>query len=160
MRIRHASGYESGYLHLSAFGPGIRAGVHVSQGQMIGRVGMTGLATGPHLHYELRKGGAVVNPMSEHRKLPPGEPIPAGEMEAFKAARDAGCADSEAGQPVVSGHRELEAPAWEYNHCSHGLIASLSALSVPLRSPPLKSPRSPTTSSTPTKRASWPTAIR
>ena len=62
VRIRHASGYESGYLHLSAFGPGIRAGVHVSQGQLIGKVGMTGLATGPHLHYELRKDGAVVNP--------------------------------------------------------------------------------------------------
>lgn len=89
VRIRHASGYESGYLHLSAFGPGIRAGVHVSQGQVIGRVGMTGLATGPHLHYELRKGGTVVNPMSEHKKLPPGEPIPSGEMDAFKAARDA-----------------------------------------------------------------------
>ena len=89
VRIRHASGFESGYLHLSAFGAGIRAGVHVSQGQLIGRVGMTGLATGPHLHYELRKGGAVVNPMSEHKKLPPGEPIPLREMDAFKAARDA-----------------------------------------------------------------------
>jgi murein DD-endopeptidase MepM/ murein hydrolase activator NlpD len=89
VRIRHASGYESGYLHLSAIGPGIRAGVRVSQGQVIGKVGMTGLATGPHLHYELRKAGAVVNPMSEHKKLPPGEPIPPGEMEAFKAARDA-----------------------------------------------------------------------
>jgi len=88
VRVHHASGYESAYLHLSAFGPGIRAGVHVSQGQLIGKVGMTGLATGPHLHYELRRGGAVVNPMSEHKKLPPGEPIPAGEMEAFKAARD------------------------------------------------------------------------
>ena len=89
VRIRHSSGYKSGYLHLSAFGPGIRAGLHVSQGQVIGRVGMTGLATGPHLHYELRKGGASVNPMSEHKKLPPGEPIPASEMDAFKAARDA-----------------------------------------------------------------------
>ena len=89
VRIRHASGYESGYLHLSAFGPGIRAGVHVSQGQVIGKVGMTGLATGPHLHYELHKGGAVVNPMNEHKKLPPGEPIPPREMDAFKAARDA-----------------------------------------------------------------------
>jgi murein DD-endopeptidase MepM/ murein hydrolase activator NlpD len=89
VRIRHSSGYESGYLHLSTFGPGIRAGVHVSQGQVIGRVGMTGLATGPHLHYELRRSGTVVNPLSEHKKLPPGEPIPAGEMEAFRTLRDA-----------------------------------------------------------------------
>ncbi|HEY8535160.1 MAG TPA: M23 family metallopeptidase, partial [Vicinamibacterales bacterium] len=48
VRIRHASGYESAYLHLSSFGPGIRAGVRVAQGQVIGRVGATGLATGPH----------------------------------------------------------------------------------------------------------------
>ena len=45
VRIRHAGGYESYYLHLSAFGPGIRAGVRVKQGQMIGRVGATGTAT-------------------------------------------------------------------------------------------------------------------
>ena len=88
IRIRHASGYESGYLHLSAFGPGIRVGVHVSQGQLIGKVGMTGLATGPHLHYELRKGGAVVNPEQEHKKMPPGEPIPAAQHAAFVAIRD------------------------------------------------------------------------
>ena len=45
VRIRHSGGYESYYLHLSAFGPGIRAGVRVKQGQMIGRVGATGTAT-------------------------------------------------------------------------------------------------------------------
>jgi murein DD-endopeptidase MepM/ murein hydrolase activator NlpD len=88
VRIRHASGYESGYLHLSAFAGGIRTGVHVSQGQLIGRVGATGLATGPHLHYELRKGGAKVNPLAEHKKLPPGEPVPVDQMDAFKTERD------------------------------------------------------------------------
>jgi murein DD-endopeptidase MepM/ murein hydrolase activator NlpD len=88
VRIRHASGYESGYLHLSAVAGGIRAGAHVLQGQIIGRVGSTGLATGPHLHYELKKAGANVNPLAEHRKLPPGEPVPPDQLDAFKAERD------------------------------------------------------------------------
>jgi murein DD-endopeptidase MepM/ murein hydrolase activator NlpD len=89
VRIRHASGYESGYLHLSAFAAGIRAGAHVSQGQLIGRVGATGLATGAHLHYELRKAGVSVNPLVEQRRLPPGEPVPGDQMDAFRVVRDA-----------------------------------------------------------------------
>jgi hypothetical protein len=88
VRIRHARGFESYYLHLSAFGPGIRPSAHVSQGQLIGRVGSTGTATGPHLDYRLRKDGEFVNPLAEHRKLPPGEPIPAAAAGAFLAARD------------------------------------------------------------------------
>ena len=88
VRLRHASGYESYYLHLSAFARGIRAGVRVAQGQVIGKVGSTGLATGPHLHYGLKKNGVYVNPLTEQRKLPPGEPIPAEAMDAFTAERD------------------------------------------------------------------------
>lgn len=88
VKIRHASGYETAYLHLSSFGPGIRAGARVAQGQLIGRVGSTGLATGPHLHYELRKNGAHVNPAAEHRKLPPGDPVPASQMDEFARVRD------------------------------------------------------------------------
>ena len=88
VKVRHASGYETAYLHLSSFGPGIRAGARISQGQLIGRVGSTGLATGPHLHYELRKNGAHVNPTAEHRKLPPGDPVPAGQMDEFARVRD------------------------------------------------------------------------
>jgi murein DD-endopeptidase MepM/ murein hydrolase activator NlpD len=89
VRVRHASGYESEYLHLSAFGSGIRPGVHVSQGQLIGRVGATGLATGPHLHFGLKKNGEHVNPLVEQRKHPPGEPIPAALRAEFEASRDA-----------------------------------------------------------------------
>jgi murein DD-endopeptidase MepM/ murein hydrolase activator NlpD len=85
--IRHASGYESSYLHLSSVAAGIRAGAHVNQGQMIGRVGATGLATGPHLDYRLAKNGTFVNPLAEHRRMPPGEPIPPKHLEAFGAAR-------------------------------------------------------------------------
>jgi murein DD-endopeptidase MepM/ murein hydrolase activator NlpD len=88
VRIRHASGYESYYLHLSGFGTGIRAGARVDQGQTVGFVGQTGLATGPHLHYGLTRGGVFVNPLREHRNLAPGEPLAVGEMEAFRAERD------------------------------------------------------------------------
>lgn len=89
IRIRHASGFESYYLHLSAFATGIRAGAHVDQGELIGRVGATGDATGPHLDYRLRKNGVFVNPLTEHRKLPPGEPIPATELAEFRSVADA-----------------------------------------------------------------------
>jgi murein DD-endopeptidase MepM/ murein hydrolase activator NlpD len=88
VRLRHASGYESYYLHLSTFAPGIRRGARVDQGQMVGRVGATGLATGPHLHYGLQKNGAWVDPLREHRNMPPGDPVPASDMDEFRAVRD------------------------------------------------------------------------
>lgn len=88
VHLRHASGFESYYLHLSSFASGIRAGAHVDQGQLIGRVGSTGTATGPHLDYRLRKNGVFVNPLVEHRKLPPGEPIPPAQLAAFRSTAD------------------------------------------------------------------------
>ena len=88
VRLRHASGYETYYLHLSAFASGIRRGARVAQGQTIGSVGSTGLATGPHLHYGLKKNGTRVDPLREHRNMPPGDPVPAEAMEAFRAVRD------------------------------------------------------------------------
>jgi murein DD-endopeptidase MepM/ murein hydrolase activator NlpD len=87
--IRHASGYESGYFHLSAFGPGITPGAKISQGDVIGRVGNSGTVTGTHLHYELKKNGTHVNPVTEHRNMPPGVPIPADQLPAFMVTRDA-----------------------------------------------------------------------
>ena len=85
--LRHAGGYESRYLHLSAFGAGVRAGARVSQGQVIGRVGATGLVTGAHLHYELLRNGRHVNPVAEQKRNPPGAPIAAGDQAAFAARR-------------------------------------------------------------------------
>lgn len=86
VHLRHASGYETFYMHLSSIL--VRAGQHVGQGDLIGKVGMTGLATGPHLDYRVRKNGTPLNPLNLLRALPPGEPIPAGLMAQFAAERD------------------------------------------------------------------------
>ncbi|MBA3639151.1 MAG: M23 family metallopeptidase [Acidobacteria bacterium] len=88
VRLKHAGGYETYYLHLSRFAKGVRAGTRVSQGEVIGYVGATGTATGPHLDYRLRKNGVFVNPRIEHSKLPPGEPITGQLLPAFQQARD------------------------------------------------------------------------
>lgn len=62
VEIRHNSRTTTRYAHLSEYGPGIHVGTHVEQGQLIGRVGSSGLSTSPHLHYELRIAGKAVNP--------------------------------------------------------------------------------------------------
>ena len=93
VRLRHTSGYQTDYLHLSRFAPGIRAGGHVDQGEVIGYVGSSGLATGPHLHFGLTKNGAFVNPIAEHRNMPPGEPVPESSMAAFRVVRDKALAE-------------------------------------------------------------------
>ncbi len=86
--IRHDSGYVSNYFHLSAISAGISRGSRVDQGRTIGRVGNSGTVTGTHLHYELIKNGTHVNPVTEHRRMPPGVPIPARAMPAFLGERD------------------------------------------------------------------------
>ena len=88
VQLRHAGGFETYYLHLSSFGSGIRAGARVSQGQLIGRVGSTGSATGPHLDYRLKRSGTFVNPVSIHSRQAPGEPIPAAQLARFTTLRD------------------------------------------------------------------------
>jgi murein DD-endopeptidase MepM/ murein hydrolase activator NlpD len=80
--IRHHSGYSSRYAHLSRFGKDIRPGKRVKQNQVIGYVGATGLATGPHLHYELRLNGRPVN--SRTVKLPGAPPMPSAYRAEFK----------------------------------------------------------------------------
>jgi murein DD-endopeptidase MepM/ murein hydrolase activator NlpD len=79
--IRHRAGYTTMYNHLSKIGTGVRSGARVSQRQVIGYVGMTGLATGPHLDYRVARNGQFVNPLSE--KFIPGEPIGGAERARF-----------------------------------------------------------------------------
>ena len=79
--LRHQNGYETYYGHLSAFAPGIRPGRAVSQGQVIAYVGATGVATGPHLHYEVRIAGKPYNPLSV--KLPGAPPLAAAQRARF-----------------------------------------------------------------------------
>ena len=104
VRLRHASGYETYYLHLSAFAQGVRRGARIEQGQTIGRVGATGLATGPHLHYGLKKNGAWVDPVREHRNMPPGDPVPADQMIAFELERDQALAQLEGASRNIATH--------------------------------------------------------
>jgi murein DD-endopeptidase MepM/ murein hydrolase activator NlpD len=72
--LRHANAFESCYLHLSKFGAGIHVGGRVSQKQVIAYSGTTGLSTGPHLHFALKRGGAFVNPLNQ--KFPRADPVP------------------------------------------------------------------------------------
>jgi murein DD-endopeptidase MepM/ murein hydrolase activator NlpD len=85
IKIRHNGQYETAYGHLSRFAKGLSRGDKVKQGQVIGYVGSTGRATGPHLHYEVIVGGQHVNPMKlkfAGRKLDKKE---LGQFEAVKA---------------------------------------------------------------------------
>lgn len=85
IRIRHANGYKTAYAHLSRFAKGMRAGKRVRQGQVIGFVGSTGRSTGPHLHYEVLKNNAQVNPMTI--KAPTGRMLAKVERPAFDVER-------------------------------------------------------------------------
>ena len=71
VKIKHNSTYQTVYAHMSKFGRGIKKGVRVKQGQIIGYVGSTGLSTGPHLHYEVIENGKKIN--SQKMKLPSGK---------------------------------------------------------------------------------------
>ena len=84
--IRHPGGYESNYLHLSAFK--VQRGDRVEQGEVIGNVGNSGVVTGTHLDFRMKRNGKWVNPLEVFRSLPAGEPIPSSRMSAFKAERD------------------------------------------------------------------------
>lgn len=105
VHLRHANGFETEYLHLSAIS--VRANARVRQGELIGRVGSSGLATGVHLDYRVRKNGVFVNPIAAHRAVPPSDPIPSAEMTAFEAARDRAIAGLAKAAAVVANSNAL-----------------------------------------------------
>jgi murein DD-endopeptidase MepM/ murein hydrolase activator NlpD len=84
VKIQHINGYETYYMHLSRIL--VHVGQRVAQGQTIGRVGMTGLATGPHLDFRIERQGRFLN--FERLPLPPSSPVAKRDMPAFTAVRD------------------------------------------------------------------------
>jgi murein DD-endopeptidase MepM/ murein hydrolase activator NlpD len=74
VEIRHPNGFVTRYAHLNRFRTGVNLGTRVRQSDIIGYVGMTGLAGGPHLHYEMLRSGRQMDPLSVD--LPPGDPVP------------------------------------------------------------------------------------
>jgi murein DD-endopeptidase MepM/ murein hydrolase activator NlpD len=81
--IKHQGAYSTAYGHLNGFAAGIRKGTRVNQGDTIGYVGQTGLATGPHLHYEFRVNAQQVNPLAVN--LPSAVPLAAAQIGQFKS---------------------------------------------------------------------------
>ena len=82
VKIKHNSVYQTVYAHMSKFGRGIKKGVKVKQGQIIGYVGSTGLSTGPHLHYEVIENGKKIN--SQKLKLPSGKTLKGEQRNRFE----------------------------------------------------------------------------
>lgn len=87
VEVRHNGAHRTRYAHLSDFARGIRPGVRVSQNQIIGYVGQSGLATGPHVHYEFLVNGTQRDP--SRVELPPGDPVPDSLRQEFSRVRDA-----------------------------------------------------------------------
>ena len=84
--VKHTNGYVTSYGHLSRIRKGVRRGVPLRQGEVLGYVGSTGLATGPHLDFRMSRNGVFQNPLSVD--LPRGEAVPPGRMDDFRGVRD------------------------------------------------------------------------
>lgn len=86
VEIRHPNGFVTRYAHLSSFRRGVVVGTRVKQGDIIGYVGMTGLASGNHLHYEMLRAGRQIDPLSVD--LPAGDPVPAEDRMRWLTERN------------------------------------------------------------------------
>src|SRR5439155_16179809 len=97
VELRHANGIRTRYGHLSAFGKGVSVGARVKQGEWVGYVGATGLATGPHLHYEFIVNGRPTNP--QRKDSSPVQKVPDRLRPAFESLRGQLLAELEPGAP-------------------------------------------------------------
>ena len=100
IRIKHARGYETSYMHLSKFAPGIKVGSRVSQGDLIGYVGATGTATGPHLDFRVFENGKAIDPLSLNS--PASEPLDTALRADFNRLYDHYMAEISGLQPTDS----------------------------------------------------------
>jgi len=101
--IKHSNGYSTGYGHMSKIKKGIRRGKRVEQGDVIGYVGSTGISTGPHLHYEVRKNGRLINPL--HIKGSPDKAVAGAEKAAFVLVKNNVLKRLSTDEPIISVRR-------------------------------------------------------
>jgi murein DD-endopeptidase MepM/ murein hydrolase activator NlpD len=99
IKVKHSNGYISYYGHLSRYAKGLRAGQSVSQKQLIGYVGMSGLATGPHLDFRLQRNGRFFDPLT--LRMEDGEPVPARARARFDKLRDMRLAELRQTEPAL-----------------------------------------------------------
>jgi murein DD-endopeptidase MepM/ murein hydrolase activator NlpD len=85
VKVKHNGVYTTTYMHLSRFASGIQAGKYVTQGELIGYVGSTGLSTGPHLDFRVFKNGTAIDPLK--MESPPVDPVKPENMTAFNEAK-------------------------------------------------------------------------
>lgn len=100
VEVRHANGYVTRYAHFSRIAPGIRKGKQVAQGDVVGYVGETGHATGPHLHFEMLRGGEKINFLA--LRIPRTEQLKGHDLQRFAKLRDERLALLEDTQPDVA----------------------------------------------------------
>lgn len=97
VKVRHAGGFVTAYLHLSRFAKGIRPGARVQQGDIVAFTGATGLASGPHLDYRVQQNGRWIDPLS--LKSVRDEPIPSSQLASFRSWRSEVLASLQSGTP-------------------------------------------------------------
>jgi murein DD-endopeptidase MepM/ murein hydrolase activator NlpD len=97
VKVRHAGGFVTAYLHLSRFAKGIRPGVRVHQGDIVAFTGATGLASGPHLDYRVQQNGRWIDPLT--LKSVRDEPIPSSQLASFRSWKNEVLASLQRGTP-------------------------------------------------------------